>query len=166
MNQSKAFISPSINFYTFGVTASWLTLIVSIVVGLSFRLLTQDSTIGKVIAVESNTDILYSFFSLVIIIPLIETTVAQLAVITALQKFKVSNSWIIFLATLIFSAGHLRNSTLSAINTIFTGFVLNYAYIYWFERTHSRQRAFEASLLVHSLHNFYALLLAFVPSPI
>ena len=86
----------------------------------------------------------------------------QSIIISILQRLRIRTNWILAITTLIFAASHLRNSTLSALNTIFLGFVLNYSYLYWLKRSTSRRIAFESSLLIHSTHNFYCYLLMFV----
>ena len=153
----------SLNFYRYCFSFSILTFIVSLIVGLLYRyfidgfnLLSRHSFLALI------DKPFQEFISDTILIPLLETTFFQLIVISAFHKLRLRSDLIIIISTIAFSASHLRNGTLSAINTLFLGFVLNYSYLYWLNRSASLRIAFESSLLIHSTHNFYCYLLMYV----
>lgn len=153
----------SLNFYKYCLAASLLTFTVSLIVGFSYRYMVDGLNLfltKPFLALPHKP--FQEFISDTILVPLLETMFFQSIIISILQRLRIRTNWILAITTLIFAASHLRNSTLSALNTIFLGFVLNYSYLYWLKRSTSRRIAFESSLLIHSTHNFYCYLLMFV----
>ncbi|HTQ98554.1 MAG TPA: CPBP family intramembrane glutamic endopeptidase [Candidatus Acidoferrum sp.] len=145
-----------LEFYRFCLFSSLTTFLVSIVVGASYSYYIDGVNLfSSAIIFDIPKKPIYTLLEVSVIAPLIETLFNQLLVITILQKIKLPLTWIIILSTVSFSSIHLRNSLLSAINTIFLGFVLNYAYLHWLWRTQSRKRAFEGAMAIHALHNFF-----------
>jgi len=156
-----------IGLYPFCFLASLATFTSAIMVGLSYRLLSGDRSIGRnSYNVSTTRDAFETFAGAVIIAPLIETLVFQMGILYVCRKIKLSDGLSILLATAIFSSAHLRNHLLNAINTLLLGFVLSFSYVYWLKWKQSHRAAFESSMLIHALHNLTFFALLFVPSPI
>lgn len=151
-------------FYLSCLCASLATALFSILISLSYRILTNDTTPGQDILVSTPSGVWRSLMALVVFTPLIETALTQTLVISILRKLKLNDTAIIATATMIFSLIHLKNGPISAVTNVFTGIVLNLAYIFWLNRTASTSKAFEASMLIHAAHNAYAVLIAFIAS--
>lgn len=157
----------SLSFWIFGFLGSLATLTVSIVVGLSLRVILPQSFQSFPISTKSqdaDLDFGTRIIAEVVITPVLESLLLQLLLISILQKLTKKNVIIIIIATPLFSLSHLLNGPISVLNTLFTGFVLNFSYLYWLKRSGSRKIAVESSMYIHALHNLYYFLLAFVPA--
>lgn len=152
--------SYSLSFVAYCIYASCCTFIMSVLIGASYQYFIND--INLLVSHRRFTLALPwdRLLSMVVIGPLIETAISQLLLISLLRRAKIPNTYAVVIGSLFFSLWHLQNSLLSAINTIFLGYVLCFSYIYWLENTNSTRRAFEAALLIHAVHNsFHALLM-------
>ncbi len=151
------------SFYRFTFVAAFITFFVSILVGWFYRYFVDGFNIFSFplfFIIPSHP--IQKFYLAVFFHPLFETIIDQWLLINLLQKGKIPEKWIIIINTVLFSLGHLSNSFLSAINTLFTGLVLNFSYFYWLNRCQSKKLAFESSLSIHALHNFYHYILMFI----
>ena len=152
--------SYNLSFTRYCIFASFWTFIMSVLIGVSYRYFVD----GVNLLAGSRRFSLplqpwNQFLTYVVVGPLIETAISQWLLISLLMKAKLPKSYIVAFGGVLFSLWHLHIARLSAINTLFLGFVLCYSYIYWLERTRSTRMAFEAALLIHAAHNSYHLVL-------
>ncbi|MEH6306191.1 CPBP family intramembrane glutamic endopeptidase [Olivibacter sp. CPCC 100613] len=96
--------------------------------------------------VEKESD-LFIFMMSVVVAPLIETFVFQLAVMEIGREFMISRRWLMYLSAILFGTAHFYN-LIYALTMFFTGLIFAYSYLF----IRNKYDIAKATLFVVSLH--------------
>jgi len=115
----------------------------------------------NILGSESNKPDVNAWFFVIVVAPLIETSINQYGVYKICQKISYTKHkplLVIFISALIFGLMHFYN-----LGYVFFGFAMGLvlAYVYYFYHKHP-VKAFWATTLIHALRNTTAYLLALI----
>lgn len=106
--------------------------------------------------IEQNKDVVGNIFDAVIFAPLLETFLFQFTLFLVLGKFIKSLKWQVLLTSFLFALGHIQPFLVMVIFP--AGFLLTWCFYLVRKRTHSKAKAYIATVLLHACFNGLAII--------